>query len=275
MADIKHDKLNSEWHTLFKKETLEEKKAVDKEKNIYEIVPKYTTYTVYIDSFMERKRGLHEVFQELRGSTTKDILEFRISSGGGFVLEGKQFYNIIIEKFHKRTVGYLDYGYSMGALLFSMLDKRVIYEYSDFMYHNYAGGAHGKGDNILSRVLHTDKILKKFFHDITVKKGFLSEEEFELMIVGKDFWMDTVEMCQRGIATHIVRRGEEITANDYLIEIGVLEKPVEVNEVESDEVTSETIEDEITNNDSKVLEEKETTQEQEEVKEQESKSDEE
>lgn len=267
------DKLNSEWHTLFKKETPEEKKVVDKEKNLYEIVPKYTTYTLYVDSFMERKRGLHEVFQELRGATNKDFLEFRISSGGGFVSEGKQFYNIIIEKFHKRTVGYLDYGYSMGALLFSMLDKRVIYEYSDFMYHNYAGGAHGKGDNLLSKVLHTDKILKKFFHDIIVKKGFLSEEEFELMIVGKDFWMDAVEMCQRGIATHIVRRGEEITANDYLIEIGVLEKPVEVNEVEPNEVISETIQDETITSDSETVDEKEKTQE--EAKEQESKSDEE
>lgn len=268
------DKLNSEWHTLFKKETFEEKKVIDKEKNLYEIVPKYTTYTLYIDSFMERKRGLHEVFQELRGATTKDILEFRINSNGGSALEGKQFYNIIIEKFHKRTVGYLDYGYSMGALLFSMLDKRVIYEYSDFMYHNYfSGGGYSKGDNLVAKVLHTDKILKKFSHDIIVKKGFLSEEEFELMIVGKDFWMDTVEMCQRGIATHIVRRGEEITANDYLIEIGVLEKPVEVNEVESNEVMSETIQDETITSDSETLDEKEKTQE--EAKEQESKSDEE
>ncbi len=36
------------------------------------------------------------------------------------------------------------------------------------------------------------------------------------MLIGKDFWMDTKEMCKRGIATHVIVAGEELTAEEYL-----------------------------------------------------------
>jgi ATP-dependent protease ClpP protease subunit len=209
--------LSSEQHTLYSELIAEQKKVVNKEKNLYELTPKHRRYRVYIGRFFELKKGLHSVFNELREAKENDYLEFMINSGGGFVQEGMQFYNIIQEKFYGRTVAYLDNrGYSMGAMLFSMADKRVIYPYSDFMYHNYSGGAVGKGGEIKARIEHSDKKLKEFFHDIIVKQGFLSEEEFKQMLVGQDYWMGPKELCKRGIATHVIVSGKEITAKQYL-----------------------------------------------------------
>ncbi len=209
--------LSSEQHTLYSEVIPEQKKVVDKERRLYEITPKHTRYRVYIGRFFELRKGLHAVFNELKTAKENDILEFMIDSGGGFVNEGMQFYNIIHEKFHGRSVAYLDNkGYSMGAMLFSMCDKRVVYPYSDFMYHNYAGGAHGKGGEIKARVDHVSKKLESFFYDIIVKQGFLTKNEYEQMLVGQDYWMGTKEMCKRGIATHVIVDGKELTAQEYL-----------------------------------------------------------
>jgi len=209
--------LSSEQHTLYTELISERKKVVDREKNIYQITPKHKRYRVYIGRFFELKKGLHSVFNELREAKENDYLELVINSGGGIILEGQQFYNLIQEKFYRRTVAYLDnYGYSMGALLFCMAEKRVAYEYSDFMFHTYSGGAFGKGGEIKARVEHSNKKLENFFYDLIVKKGFLSHDEFEQMLVGQDYWMETKELCKRGIATHVIVAGEELTAKEYL-----------------------------------------------------------
>ncbi|CAA6824294.1 MAG: ATP-dependent Clp protease proteolytic subunit [uncultured Sulfurovum sp.] len=209
--------LSSEQHTLYSEMIPEHKRLINKEKNLFEVTPKHKSYRVYIGRFFELKKGLHSVFNELREAKEHDVLEFMIDSGGGFVNEGMQFYNIMQEKFNGRTVAYLDNkGYSMGAMLFSMADKRVAYPYSDFMYHNYAGGAVGKGGEIKARLEHTSKKLEKFFHDVIVQQGFLSEEEYQQMLVGQDYWMGTKELCQRGIATHVICQGQELTAKEYL-----------------------------------------------------------
>jgi ATP-dependent protease ClpP protease subunit len=209
--------LSSEQHTLYSELVPEHKRVVNQEKRLFEVSPKHMRYRVYIGRFFELKKGLHSVFNELKSAKENDVLEFMIDSGGGFVNEGMQFYNIMQEKFHGRTVAYLDNkGYSMGAMLFSMASKRVVYPYSDFMYHNYAGGAVGKGGEIKARLEHTSRKLEAFFHDIIVKQGFLSEEEYEQMLVGQDYWMGAKELCKRGIATHVIVDGQEITAKAYL-----------------------------------------------------------
>lgn len=209
--------LSSEQHTLYSELISEHKKVVNKERRLYEVTPKHKRYRIYIGRFFELKKGLHSVFNELKEAKGHDYLELIINSGGGFVHEGMQFFNIIQEKFFNRTTTYLDNrGYSMGALLFCMGNKRVIYPYSDLMFHTYSHGSHGKGGEVKTHVEHTSKKLERFFYDIIVKKGFLSEEEFKKMIIGQDYWMDAKELCKREIATHVITKGKELTAREYL-----------------------------------------------------------
>lgn len=209
--------INSEQHTLYSEIIEEKKRLVDREKNLYEVSPKHKVYRIFIGRFFELKRGLHSVFNELKSAKEHDALEFVINSGGGFVNEGMQFYNIIQEKFTTRTTAHLDnFGYSMGALLFCMAHKRVIYPYSDLMFHTYSTVIGGKGSDIKVRFEHSDKKLKRFFEDIIVKQGFLSKEEFKKMLKGQDYWMDSKELCKRGIATHVIYDSKELSAKEYL-----------------------------------------------------------
>ena len=210
-------KYNSEYHTMFIDEISEDKELIDTKDNVYKITPAHQRYRIFIDSFMEFERGLHEIFNTLWDADENDVLELRINSWGGLVKEGQNFYNIIKNKFPGRTTTILDSaGYSMGALTFCAGDERIVMEESDLMFHDYSGGAGGKGGEIEARVEHTAKHLRRFFRKIIVDNGFLSEKEFENMIIGQDYWMEADEMCRRGIATHVMVNGKKVKAKKYL-----------------------------------------------------------
>jgi len=214
-AEDTQDKLASTEHTLFKKSISAVETHV--KGNTYKKKPAHTQYRFFVNDFMEWEKGLHEIYNELWDASEDDKLELRINSNGGMVNEGAQFYSIIKNKFNGRCTTILDNkGYSMGALIFSLGDERIISEYSDMMYHTYSGGVFGKSGEIESRNNHTQKHLKQFFKDIIVGNRFLSKKEFEEMLIGKDFWFGPEEMCKRGIATHVLLNGKKITAKKYL-----------------------------------------------------------
>ena len=52
----------------------------------------------------------------------------------------------------------------------------------------------------------------KYYH---VGNGIISEEEYEKLLIGQDYWMASEEMCKRGIATHVIVDGEEIRSKEY------------------------------------------------------------
>lgn len=210
-----NEQLNSEHHTMFVDDVPESRTKV--EGDTYKITPKHKKYRIFIDSFLEYERGLHEMFNTLWDADENDELELRVNSWGGFVKEGQNFYHIIKNKFNGRTTTILDSaGYSMGALTFCMGDKRVAMEESDLMFHDYSGGSGGKGGEIESHVMHTSKHLRNFFKKVIVDNGFLTKKEFEKMVIGQDYWMEVPEMCERGIATHVMVNGKEVPAKKYL-----------------------------------------------------------
>lgn len=213
----KDEILNSEHHTLFKKKIAVKEEVVDEKSNIVKKIPAHTDYRIFIDRFLEKQRGLHEMFNELLDAKEFDNLELRINSGGGLVNEGMQFYTIIKNKFNGRTTTVLDAsGYSMGALLFCMGDKRVITSNSDLMFHDYSGGMSGKGGELKSRMEHKDSHIRNFFKSIILKNNFLTKKEYKDMLIGKDYWFNAKQLCKRGIATHVLFNGVEITSKEYL-----------------------------------------------------------
>ncbi|HIP30006.1 MAG TPA: hypothetical protein EYG83_04245 [Sulfurospirillum arcachonense] len=177
----------------------------------------FINHRLYIGSFNSHNSSLYGVFHELKKASSHDKLELIINSTGGSIEEGWNFYNIIQSKFYNKTVAYLDnHGYSMGAILFCMASKRVIYVYSNLMFHNYSSRTGGKGGEILANIEHSDVLISKFMDEIIVQQGFLSEEEYGKLRIGQDYWMSSRELCERGIATHVIIEGKEFLAEEYL-----------------------------------------------------------
>jgi ATP-dependent protease ClpP protease subunit len=218
----------SDFHTLFIEEVPGEKMSVQDEngeylEGIYSDADPFKIYKLYVGDFFEESNQLHPFFNTLEKAEPDDCLELHIDSNGGSSNEGKLFFNAI-NNFNKENVAaVLSSGYSMGALLFCMPDIRIVNEFSDLMFHDYSGVISGKAGDIESSHKHNSSHLRNFFKRLTLDKGFLSQEEFNLLTIGKEFWMDTEEMCKRGIATHVKTRIGTISADAYLESL----KPIE------------------------------------------------
>jgi len=193
------------------------KKQGDKQINFQST--EHTLFKKKIQGFeKETKNGL---FRKIPGYVQyRFFVNERINSNGGMVNEGAQFYSIIKNKFNGRCTTILDNkGYSMGALVFAMGDKRVVTERADLMFHDYSSGLGGKAGEIQAYNEHSQKFIRKFFKEILLDTGFLSKKEFDNMLIGQDYWMDAEELCRRGIATHVLVNGKEIKAKKYLKQI--------------------------------------------------------
>lgn len=183
-------------------------------------------YQLYLREFDELGNGLNKIFNELKLSNEGDTLDIYINSAGGSIYEGFQFYNIINNIFKETTITYLDpMGYSMGALLFCMAQKRIAFETSSIMFHDYYSSMQGKSQEQEDYFNHSKPLIHSFFKKLIVTTGFLTPEEFEKMLLGKEYWFDVKEMAERGICTHIVMDGYEYTSEEYLKRFKPVKQP--------------------------------------------------
>jgi len=96
---------------------------------------------------------------------------------------------------------------SAGTLLFLVGDKHIVNPDCTFMIHNYSQWLGGKGNEVALRVKYSEQYFRKlaFNH----YKGFLTDDEIEAVMQGKDFWMDSDE-----VITRLGNRNVSVTASD-------------------------------------------------------------
>ncbi len=175
--------------------------------------PPINEVTMYLSTFEENKINLAAILNDLSELTPEDSIKLRINSPGGLLNEGKSLINAIQNTGALVTTELLSDAASMAAIMFCIGDKRVIYESSSIMFHTFSSGYMGKGQEMESYTKHASKNNDAFFKAHILG---MSETEIQSMSDGKDFWFNTKEMCQRGIATHVVVRGLTIPAKKYL-----------------------------------------------------------
>jgi len=236
LNDEKDKELHSQFHSLFTETVPSKKMPIEDDEGIipdvYQEYPAYKIFRFYIGDFSEEGVGLNVIMNKLSKAEENDILEFHIDSNGGSINEGKRFYNLINNFHAENVIAMLNTGYSMGALLFCMTPIRIVHEFSDLMFHDYSTMVYGKAGEIETNHVHASAHVRNFFKKIILDKKFMTKEEFELMLVGKEFWMDTEEMCKRGIATHVKTQEGTLKAEDYLEKIEKERNPVkEIKEI--------------------------------------------
>jgi len=164
-------------------------------------------YRFFIGMFNNQTPDFHNILNELYNADDKSILELRIMSPGGLVVECQQIVNLLENKFKENSIAYIEsHASSAGAFTFIRANKRVIYWNSRIMFHNYSGGYVGKYKDMKDRFEFDEKHILNF---LGYAKRFFTKKEWKELINGKDFWFDAKEMLKRGIATHIILNGKE------------------------------------------------------------------
>ncbi len=221
--------IETEHNTLFIEEipTIYEPVSVsspdgDEIPGMYQAIEGYTLYKLFLGDFMEQNTGNHKIIHTLQKGNFNDLVELHISSQGGDTLELMELYNILNSKYNGIVTTYLNYGYSAGALAFLFGQERIVYEHSDFMIHSYSAGLGGKREDLLNQMVHQDIQITKFFEKILGE--YFTKEELQKINDGKDYWLNSIEMLERGIATAIIIDGEYYTKDEYLEKINPVPK---------------------------------------------------
>lgn len=84
---------------------------------------------------------------------------------------------------------------SAGTLIFLTGDRHIVNQNCTFMIHNYSQWLGGKGNEVALRVKYSELFFRKLAFDIY--GGFLSEDEINCMMEGKDYWMTSEMVVER------------------------------------------------------------------------------
>jgi len=167
-----------------------------KEENFVLLSTKKHIYDLYVKEFNIDEIGHANIINKLKTLNAKDILNVHISSSGGNSYLLIEYINIL-QRTTATVNGFLNYGYSSGALLFGACNNRFHYEYSELMYHTFSHGLYGKSQEISSYINNSEKIMHKMMQKFYIG---LTKAEFKKLTNGKDFWLNTDDMIKRNIS---------------------------------------------------------------------------
>lgn len=149
----------------------------------------------YITDGIQEPAIYNELVHVLRTAEEGSRVELVINNGGGDVEAA-----IMIVDAMKRspaTVKAFVTGFAASAATIISLaaDELEIVPHTPFMIHNYSAGMGGKGHELKARQEFMDKALNDAFCDFY--DGFLTSEEMQEVIDGKDMWMGPTEVMER------------------------------------------------------------------------------
>lgn len=155
----------------------------------------FNNYTVPIDGSFKEPSYYRGVIQMLMHATENDTAAFLINSPGGMLsgllslLEG-------VNMTEANTVALLVGNVSSAASMFALHCNEVyVGENATMLCHNVSYGTAGKGSDVLAHVQHTsstaNKLLRKTY------KYFLTEDEIDAMIDGKEIYLESDEIIDR------------------------------------------------------------------------------
>jgi ATP-dependent protease ClpP protease subunit len=149
----------------------------------------------YISGPIEEPSKYTEMIHQIRTAGQNDVVHLHLNTPGGLVATGVQLISAMRAS-NGHIVTHLEgEACSMGALLFLTADEMVVYDDSLLMFHNYSGGAYGKGHEITASIEATNKWYTRLATNVCTP--FLTEEELSEIIKGADLWMLSDEVEDR------------------------------------------------------------------------------
>ncbi len=150
---------------------------------------------VYLTSAIEEPWEYNQLCYVLDHAYPSETFTLHINNYGGFVDSGFMIIAAIKNSEAHITAKLSGTVASVATIITLACDKYVLTDHLAFMIHNYSGGAQGKGHEIKAQVDFTDSELNTAF--TSIYGGFLTDNEMELVIAGKDYWLNKGEVLAR------------------------------------------------------------------------------
>jgi ATP-dependent protease ClpP protease subunit len=152
-------------------------------------------YEFYISGQIEEPNTYIDWFDTIRHAKENDTVKLYINSYGGDMFTGIQFMRVLAETEALVICSVEGACMSAATMIFLCADQFEVTPHSMFMFHNYSGGAFGKGGEMYGQIQHERRWSETLLNEIY--EGFLTAEEIKSLLDNKDIWMDVDEVIQR------------------------------------------------------------------------------
>jgi len=136
-----------------------------------------------------------EWFEIIRNASENDVIKIHINSYGGDLFTAIQMMRVLNDCAGTVITSVEGACMSAATMIFLNADAFEVSPHSMFMFHNYSGGAFGKGGEMFEQLAHervwSEKMMKDVYSD------FLKKKEIESIMKNSDIWMDGDEVISR------------------------------------------------------------------------------
>ncbi len=161
----------------------------------------------YLTGVIEAPEKYTDMVHTLKTAEEHDTVYIYINGPGGHLSTAIQIINAIRNSSAQVITVLEGEAYSADSLIFLAGHKLVVNPYISFMIHKYSHGVEGKGSDVTSQVVFTERYYDQIAYGIY--KDVLSSEEIAHMLNGKDFWFTAEELVKR-----LRDNGREVITSD-------------------------------------------------------------
>ena len=161
-----------------------------------QIVTVNKKHFVYLTNFIEETQHYNKLYFMMQNANKDEEFCFIINSLGGIIDSTYMIIDAIENTKAKVTCRLTGTVASAATIIALSCDDIEVSKNLSFMIHNYsASGLQGKGHEMKARQNFMDKEFNKVLNEYY--KGFLTNEEIEEAIEGRDLWLNSEEVITR------------------------------------------------------------------------------
>ena len=152
-------------------------------------------FELRLDKAIEAPEDYADWVQTIRGTTENDMIELHLCTPGGRVDTTLYLAAALRDSPAHKHVVISGMCASGGTILMMCGDSWEIDPYTQFLFHNYSGGAMGKGHDIKLQTDYMMGMMEDVYKDFF--DGFFTEEELLAVARGHEHWMRAEEVGER------------------------------------------------------------------------------
>lgn len=149
----------------------------------------------YINKVIDDPETFVDMVHTIKIADQNDIVYIYLNSPGGRLDTAVQLINAMRISAAKIITVIEAEAHSASTMIFLAADEFIVHENSIMMFHNFSSGAIGKGNEIKLQIDAVVKWFNRLARDIYFP--FLSEQEIQNIIDGKDLWIEADEIRER------------------------------------------------------------------------------
>jgi ATP-dependent protease ClpP protease subunit len=154
-----------------------------------------TCIKAYLDETIKEAKYYRNWISSVESLSENDMVYLSVNSYGGY-LDGAIAIINAMKSTEASVHVCLDGVAASAASLIALASPSVsVSPYASMMIHAATFGAFGKQSDVISHASFIDKQVKVLMNEIY--KDFLTEKEFEEVIVGREIWFDAEEIIKR------------------------------------------------------------------------------